>query len=48
MSLFDKESEELIKKILRNGDSVELKRENGKLVVVEIRRKVKAKTLING
>jgi hypothetical protein len=48
MSLFNKESEELIKKILRNGNSVEIKKENGKLVVVEIQRKVKTKTLITG
>lgn len=48
MSLFNKESEELIKKILRNGNSVEIKKENGKIVVVEIQRKVKTKTLITG
>lgn len=39
---------EIILKILHRGDSVELKRENGKLVVVEIQRKVKIKTSING
>jgi formylmethanofuran dehydrogenase subunit D len=29
--------------ILKRGDTVELKREHGKLVIVEIRRKVKIK-----
>ncbi len=40
--------EKEILRILRRGDSVELKKENGKLVVVEIQRKVKTKTLIIG
>ncbi len=48
MSLISPETEEVIKKILRNGNSVELKKENGKIVVVEIQRKVKTKTLITG
>ena len=39
---------ETIEKILRRGDTVELKRENGRLVIVEITRKVKTKTSING
>lgn len=42
------EIENTIKRILKSGNSVELKRENGKLVVVEIQRKVKTKTLIIG
>lgn len=39
---------ETIEKILRRSDTVELKRENGRLVIVEITRKVKTKTSING
>ena len=39
---------EAISRILKKGNSAELKRENGKLVVVEIERKVKTKTSING
>ena len=39
---------EAISRILKEGHSAELKRENGKLVVVEIERKVKTKTSING
>lgn len=39
---------EAISNILRKGNSAELKKENGKLVVVEIERKVKTKTSING
>lgn len=34
--------------ILKRGNSAELKRENGRLVVVEIRRQVKIKTSANG
>lgn len=33
-----------IDKILKRGNSAELKKENGKLVIVEIERKVKNKT----
>lgn len=39
---------ETISCILKRGNSAELKKENGKLVVVEIERKVKTKTSING
>ena len=39
---------EAISRIIKNGNSAELKKENGKLVVVEIERKVKTKTSING
>ena len=46
--LLDRETETLILKILKRGDSVELKKENGKLVIVEIRRQVKQKTVITG
>lgn len=34
--------------ILKKGNNVELKKENGKLVVVEIQRKVKIKTSTTG
>nr|DAS66654.1 MAG TPA: hypothetical protein [Caudoviricetes sp.] len=47
-NVFSQELTDVIFKILKNGDSVELKKENGKLVVVQIQRKVKNKTLING
>lgn len=43
-SLFSADVVETIAKILKRGDTVELKKENGKLVVVEIQRKVKIKT----
>ena len=44
----DNETIEIIMQILKKGNSVELKREQGRLVVVEIQRKVKNKTPING
>lgn len=37
-----------IMRILKHGNSVELKKENNKLVLVEIQRKVKNKTSIIG
>jgi len=37
-----------IMKILKHGGSCEVKKENGKIVVVQIERKVKIKTLITG
>ena len=43
-ALFKDEVVEAISKILKRGNSAELKRENGNLVVVEIERKVKTKT----
>lgn len=46
--LITAEVEREIMRVLKRGDSVELKKENGKLVVVEIQRKVKTKTLIIG
>jgi len=42
------ESLELIEKILKRGNTVELKRENGNLVIVEINRKVKSKISTTG
>lgn len=46
--IFNAEVIEAISRILKRGNSAELKKENGKLVVVEIERKVKTKTSING
>lgn len=46
--MFTTEVVKEIDRILKKGNSVELKKERGKLVIVEIYRKVKAKTSING
>lgn len=43
-----KEHIEIIQHILKKGNTVELKRERDNLVIVEISRKVKVKTSING
>ncbi|MCH5203127.1 MAG: hypothetical protein J1F03_00180 [Oscillospiraceae bacterium] len=45
--LFSREVVDLIMKILKRGDTVELKKENNKLVIVEIQRKVKNKSLLS-
>lgn len=45
---FSVEALDTIRSILKKGNSAELKRENGKLVIVEIQRKVKSKTSIIG
>lgn len=47
-TLLSEEVIEEIVRILKHGDTVELKKENNKIVVVEIRRKVKTKTSIIG
>jgi hypothetical protein len=47
-SLFTTEVIEEILRALKHGNSVELKKENNRLVVVEIQRKVKIKTSANG
>lgn len=47
-NLFNDEVVDLILKILKRGDTVEIKKENNKLVIVEIQRKVKNKTSIIG
>ncbi len=47
-STFTPEVIDTINRILKRGDTVELKREHGKLVVVEIQRKAKIKASING
>ncbi|MGN0558367.1 MAG: hypothetical protein ACI4IS_02835 [Acutalibacteraceae bacterium] len=47
-NIFTADVAEAVIKIIKNGNSAELKRENGKLVVVEIQRKVKSKTSIIG
>lgn len=46
--LFTVEVIEEILRILKRGNSAELKREKNQLVVVEIQRKVKIKTSVNG
>lgn len=47
-ALFSAEVIDLIMRILKRGDTVEIKKENNKLVIVEIQRKVKNKTSIIG
>lgn len=37
-----------IQSIIRRGNTVELKKENGKIVIVEVGRKVISKTLTTG
>ena len=46
--LFDSEVTDLIMKIVRKGNSAEIKKENNKLVIVEIERRVRNKTSITG
>lgn len=46
--LFPEEMAREILRILNQGDTVELKREKGNIVVVQIRRKVKIKTAAIG
>lgn len=46
--IFTPEMVDLIMKILRKGNSAEIKKENNKLVIVEIERRVKNKTSIIG
>lgn len=48
LKLLSQEVIEEINRILKHGNTVEIKCENGKLVVVEIQRKAKIKTSING
>ncbi len=42
------ESAEQIIKIIRHGNDAEVKKINGQIVVIEIERKVRAKTSITG
>lgn len=44
----NKEQLSEIERIIKKGNTVELKKENNKLVIVEIQRKVKMKASING
>ena len=46
--MFSEETVGVIMDILKRGNSVELKKEKDKLVVVELQRKVKNKTSIIG
>lgn len=45
---FSDEVIDLIMRILKRGNTVEIKKENNKLVIVEIQRQVKEKTSIIG
>ena len=47
-TLFDKKITEIILQAFKRGNSVELKKEQGKIVVVEIQRKMKTKASIIG
>ena len=47
-TLFDKKITEIVLQAFKRGNTVELKKEQGKLVVVEIQRKVKTKASITG
>ena len=42
------EVEQIIEKALKKGNTIELKKERGKLTVIEIERKVKIKTAATG
>ena len=46
--VFTPEMLELIVRIVRRGNSAEIKKENNKIVIVEIERRVKNKTSITG
>lgn len=46
--LFTAEVNEIIMKIVKKGNSAEIKKENNNLVVVEIERRVRNKTSITG
>lgn len=45
---FNTEFLDTINNIIKKGNSAEIKRENGKIVIVEIQRKVKMKTSTTG
>ncbi len=47
-NLFTSEAMAEISRILKKGNTVELKKVNGTLVIVEIQRKVKSRTSITG
>ena len=47
-AFFDEKTIIAVKQAFKRGNTVELKKEQGKLVVVEIQRKVKNKASING
>ena len=46
--VFTAELQDAIMKIVKKGNSAEIKKENNKLVVVEIERRVRNKTSITG
>ena len=47
-SILDEKATTIILQAFKRGNSVELKKEQGKLVVVEIQRKMKIKASITG
>ena len=47
-TLFDEKMTEIILQALKRGNTVELKKEQGKLVIVEIQRKMRTKASIIG
>ena len=47
-SILDEKAPTIILQAFKRGNSVELKKEQGKLVVVEIQRKMKIKASITG
>lgn len=47
-TLIDEKMTEIIMQALKRGNTVELKKEQGKLVIVEIQRKMRTKASING
>lgn len=44
--IFTEEKEELIMQILKRGNDVEIKKVHGNLVIIEINRKMKSKSLL--
>ena len=47
-AIFTPEVIELILRIIKRGNSAEVKKENNKLVIVEVERRVRNKTSITG
>lgn len=47
-TLFDEKMTQIILQAFKRGNTVELKKEQGKIVVVELQRKARVKASING
>ena len=47
-TLFDDKMTQIILQAFKRGNTVELKKEQGKIVVVELQRKARVKASING